>query len=294
MRIFVTGARGAIGQQLTDALVDAGHTVVAASRHPEHYDGAGTVVPFDLDGVLPDHRSAVGDLIASCDAAYYLVHALDRRDFEATDRRRCERFADLWGPDRRVVYLGGLGADHAVSPHLRSRHEVGRILRRRCDTVELRASIVLGPASTSFRLVRTLSRVASRWPLPLLVPKAADTATQPIAQHDLTTALVDALDLASGVYDVGGPEIVTFAELMERSAAAQGRSLRVRPRLWIGPEWAGPSAALLADVDARATTALFRSMGTHTVVRPDHALPTRRRPRTGVDEALQHALLASV
>jgi uncharacterized protein YbjT (DUF2867 family) len=293
MRIFVTGARGAIGQQLTDALVDAGHTVVAASRHPEHYDGAGKVVPFDLDGPLPGDRDAVGHLLASCDAAYYLIHALDRRDFEAIDRRRAERFADLWGPDRRVVYLGGLGADEGASPHLRSRHEVGRILRRRCDTVELRASIVLGPGSMSFRLVRTLSSLASRWPLPLLVPRAAHTATQPIAQRDLTTALVDALDLAAGVYDVGGPDIVTFAELLERSAAAQGRSLQVRPRLWIGPEWAGPGAALLADVDPRATTALFGSMATRTVVRPDHALPRQRRPTTGIDAALKHALLAS-
>src|SRR4029079_5036017 len=109
---------------------DAGHTVVAATRHPEDYDGVGAVVPFDLDGPWPPERSDADEVIASCDAAYYLIHALDRRDFEATDRRRAERFADLWGPDRRVVYLGGLGTDQGASPHLRSRHEVGRILRR--------------------------------------------------------------------------------------------------------------------------------------------------------------------
>src|SRR3954449_4141561 len=108
MRIFVTGARGAIGRDLTAALSDAGHVVVAAPRQPADYEGAASVVPFDLDGPLPVEASAASEVIAACDAAFYLVHALDRRDFESTDRRRAEQFADVWGPDRRVVYLGGL------------------------------------------------------------------------------------------------------------------------------------------------------------------------------------------
>src|SRR6476620_2708938 len=104
MRIFVTGARGAVGRVLVDALIDAGHEVVAGTRRPETYTGPGTVVPFDLDRRGRSAASPAVDppgvtqALASCDAAFYLVHALDRRDCEAVDRRRAERFADLWGP----------------------------------------------------------------------------------------------------------------------------------------------------------------------------------------------------
>ncbi|CAN5499300.1 NAD(P)H-binding protein [soil metagenome] len=286
MEIFVTGATGAIGRPLVQALVAEGHHVLAGTRHPETYVGPATAVRFDLDAVEgpePDHASATAD------AAFYLVHALDDRHFAAVDRDRVERFAELWGPDRPVVYLGGLGEPGLGSEHLRSRHEVGLILRARCTTIELRAAMVLGAESISFKLLARLGRLASYWPLPVPVPSASTARTQPIGQADLVEALVRALELAPGSYDVGGPEVIRYADLIERSALAQGRSLKVLPIVDLDPEWIGPGTALVAGVDPWATSALFAGMGTETVVRAGHEMPGRR-PATSIDEALAQAL----
>lgn len=290
MEIFVTGATGAVGRPLVTALVAAGHDVLAATRRPEAYEGPGTPVRFDLDAdgsIDPGHRAG------GADASFYLVHALEDPDFAAVDRGRAERFADHWGPDRPVVYLGGLGVPGLGSPHLRSRHEVGAILRARTACVELRAALVIGADSISFQLLARLGRLASWSPLPVLAPTASTARTQPIGQADLVDALVHGLGLAPGTYDIGGPEVIRYADLIERSARAQGRSLTVLPIVPIDPEWIGPGTALAAGVDPWATTALFAGMGEETVVRPDHEVPGPRRATTSLDDALAQALAAS-
>jgi uncharacterized protein YbjT (DUF2867 family) len=288
VQILVTGATGAVGAELVPALVAAGHDVTAATRRPSTYPGAGRPVTFDLDAPA----AAAADLDAA-DAAYYLVHGLDRGDVGDVDRARAERFASAWGPERPVVYLGGLGPVASPSEHLRSRHEVGAILRERCRTVELRASIVIGARSLSFRLAKVLSCVAGLSPLPVVVPSAARVRTQPVAQDDLTAALVAALGLEPGRYDIGGREVVTFAELMERTARAQGRTLRTLPLLPVGADWFGPAASLVAGVDPWATTSLLASMATETVVDDRLRPPGADGSGTPLDAALSLALAAS-
>ncbi len=289
MQILVTGATGAVGSELVPALVSAGHDVVAATRRPSSYDGPGRAVTFDLDADDIDPDGA----LARADAAYYLVHALDREAVADVDRTRAERFAEAWGPDRPVVYLGGLGPRSSPSEHLRSRHEVGEVLRSRCRAIELRASIVIGPRSLSFQLARRLACLTGLSPLPVVVPSAARVRTQPIAQADLTTALVAALDLEPGTYDIGGDEVVTFAELMERTAAAQGRRLRTIARLPVGADWFGPAASVVAGVDPWATTSLLASMATETVVDDARRPPGASGRGTSLDDALRRALDAA-
>lgn len=289
MRILVTGATGAVGSELVPALVNAGHDVLAATRRPHAYTGPGTAVTFDLDAADPDPD----DVLTGADAAYYLVHGLDRADVADVDRARAERFAAVWGPDRPVVYLGGLGPRSSPSEHLRSRHEVGDLLRDRCRTVELRTSIVIGPRSLSFRLARRLACVTGLSPFPVVVPSAARVRTQPIAQADLTAALVAALDLAPGSYDIGGDEVVTFAELMERTAAAQGRTVRTIARLPIGADWFGPAASVVAGEDPWATTSLLASMATETVVDDARRPPAPDGTGTPLDTAIARALDAA-
>ncbi|WCO65442.1 NAD-dependent epimerase/dehydratase family protein [Iamia majanohamensis] len=286
MRILLTGATGAVGAELAPALVAAGHEVVAATRRPSAYAGPGSAVTFDLDG----GDGALAAAVEGVDAAYYLVHGLDRRDVAAVDRTRAARFARAWGPERPVVYLGGLGPDDTGSPHLRSRHEVGAVLRDRCAAVELRASIVIGPRSLSFQLLKVLSCIAGTSPLPVAVPASSAALTQPIAQRDLTAALVAALDLAPGVYDVGGEEVLSFRALLERAAAAQGRTLRTAPVVPLGADWFGPLASVLAGVDPWATTSLFASMATETVVDDARRPPGPDGRATDLDTALALAL----
>lgn len=289
MQIFVTGASGAVGGALVPALERAGHTVIAATRDPDAYEGSGRTVAFDLDADLDPPTG----LARRCDAAYYLVHALDRADFAATDRRRAERFARWWGAERSVVYLGGLGAEGAASAHLRSRHEVGAILAGHCRTTELRASLLIGARSVSFQLLAGLGDLVGRSPVTVPVPAAATTRTQPIGQDDLVKLLVGALDVAPGCYDVGGPDVVTYAELIERSARIQGHDLRTASVLPVGAEWAGPAAALLTGTDPWAASALFAGMGTEAVVRPGHELPGPLAATMRLDDAIAAALAAA-
>src|SRR4051812_29314306 len=245
MQILVTGATGAVGRPLAVALERDGHAVLAATRHPNRYTGVGRAVGFDLDGGGEPRPLADLDpdgVASGCEAAYYLVHALEDPAFADLDRRRAQRFADWWGPDRTLVYLGGLGSEETDSAHLRSRHEVGEILRDRCRTVELRASLMIGARSLSFRLMARLGELAGRSPVPVPLPTDADTLTQPIAQSDLVRLLVAGLDFQPGVHDIGGPDIVTYRELIERSARAQGEDLDAEPKMPIPPALLGPGA----------------------------------------------------
>ncbi len=219
MKILVTGATGFIGSSLVPALLEAGHQVRAATRHPQDYDGPGEPVEVDL--------ADAGKLAAAldgCDAAYYLVHAMEgdpRADFRETDRRSAHTFADVAGPlGIRVVYLGGLDSDDEESEHLQSRLEVGRILRERTDAVELRAAVVVGPGGASYEMLKGL---VDRLPV-MLTPTWARSKTQPIGLRDALRYLVGALDLPAGHYDIGGREVLTYVEMLERYAEITGRS----------------------------------------------------------------------
>lgn len=292
MEIFVTGATGAIGRPLVGALMAAGHDVMAASRTSPSEPGPVPHVTFDLDGPIGGDARETLD---RADAAYYLVHALGDPGFAGLDRHRAERFAALWGPERRVVYLGGLGQPGQGSPHLRSRHEVGDILRVRTNAVELRAALVIGADSLSFQLLSRLGHLAGRSPLPLPfpAPTASTARTQPIGEADLLRSLIHALDVPAGSYDIGGPEVIRYADLMERSARVQGLRLGICPSVPMPPELIGPLAALLADVDPWATAALFAGMGDETVARRTHRLPGPDLATTPLDDAIRAALTAA-
>ena len=232
--MLVTGASGFVGRSLVPELLAAGHDVRAATRHPTTYRGPGEPVLLDvLDG------TGLADALDGCDVAYYLVHSMEAAGFAAADRDAAARFAGVAAAaGARVVYLGGLG-EGAVSEHLRSRHEVGRILRDGADTVELRAAIVLGRGGASFEIMRQL---VDRLPA-MVCPKWVTTRCQPIALPDMVRYLVAAPGLDAGCYDVGGPDILTYEEMMRRYATLTGRRRLIvkvpvlTPRLsslWLG------------------------------------------------------------
>ena len=199
--MLVTGASGFVGRSLVPELLAAGHDVRAATRRPAAYQGPGKPVLLDvLDG------TGLAGALDGCDVAYYLVHSMEAAGLAAADRDAAARFAAAAAAaGARVVYLGGLGQG-AVSEHLQSRHEVGRILREGADTVELRAAIVLGRGGASFEIMRQL---VDRLPA-MVCPKWVTTRCQPIALPDMVRYLVAAPGLDAGCYDVGGPDILTY------------------------------------------------------------------------------------
>ena len=225
MRVLLTGATGYVGGCLLAELERRGIAVRCLARRPEKL--AGRAGP--QTEVMAGDATDPADLARACagiDVAYWLVHSMESGvDFERADRLAAERFAAAAREAGvgRIVYLGGLGADDdRLSAHLRSRHEVGAILRAGGhDVVEFRASIIIGAGSFSFDLVRTL---VERLPV-MICPAWLATPTQPIAIGDVVAYLAAALDLPPGgprIFEIGGPDKVSYGAIMREYARQRG------------------------------------------------------------------------
>jgi uncharacterized protein YbjT (DUF2867 family) len=294
MRILLTGATGYVGGRLLPVLETLGHEVRCLARHPAHLAsrvGRGTqIVAGDVLNL-----ASLTPALEGIDAAYYLVHAMgEGGGFEERETMGAQNFAAAARAAGvgRIVYLGGLGAEHSeLSPHLRSRHEVGRILRESgVPTLELRASIVIGSGSLSFEMVRALCEH-----LPVMItPRWVSVLAQPIAIQDLIEYLVQALDVPideRGIVEIGGADQLSYAALMhEYMRQRRLRRLLIPVPLltpWISSLWLG----LVTPLYARVGRKLIESMKYPTIVQNDLATRLFRvRPR-GAAEAVRAALL---
>ncbi|HMO10842.1 MAG TPA: SDR family oxidoreductase [Actinotalea sp.] len=244
----VTGVTGYVGGRLVPELLDAGHRVRAVARHPSRlrdrpwYD--------DVEAVAADSGDldAIRAALEGVDVAYYLIHSLGSgAKFEARDRRVALTFAQAAREAGvgRIVYLGGLHPDtDDLSPHMASRKEVGDILLASgVPTAVLRAAVILGSGSASFEMMRYLTE---RLPA-MTTPRWVDNRVQPIAIRDVLRYLVGSADLPAEVsraFDIGGPDVLTYRQMMQRYAAVAGLRRRVivpvgvlTPRLsslWVG------------------------------------------------------------
>jgi uncharacterized protein YbjT (DUF2867 family) len=291
---LVTGASGYVGGRLVAELERRGRRVRCLARRPEDVRPRVAATTEVVPGDVLDPRS-LPPALAGVDAACYLVHSMGSRgDFEAEDRQAAANFAAAARAAgvRRIVYLGGLGRGPGLSRHLHSRQEVGRILRDSgVPTLELRSSIVIGSGSLSFEMVRAL---VERLPV-MIMPRWVSQPTQPLAIEDLIEVLAAALALevsASSVVEIGGPERVSYADLMREYGRQRGlRRLMLRvpvlsPRLsslWLG---------LVTPLYARVGRELIESTRNPTVVSDDSArrLFPAWRPRS-VSEAIARALV---
>lgn len=243
-RTLVTGVTGYVGGRLVQELLDAGHDVVCLARSPaklarrEWFDDV-TVVSVDVRDVQGTTAAMEG-----CDAAFYLVHSMDGEgDFARRDREMADAFreaAEAAGIGR-IVYLGGLGIedDDVLSEHLRSRHEVGRTLAGgTVPVIELRAAVVIGSGSASFEMLRHLVDM-----LPVMVtPRWVNTRCQPIAIRDVLTYLCGAVSIdveadEHRILEIGGPDILTYREMMVIFAEVAG----LRPRIIVPVPVLSPS-----------------------------------------------------
>lgn len=282
MRILVSGATGFVGRALAAALDEAGHHVVAGTRQPGRYEGTGESVALDVAD-----RASVEAALEGCDAAYYLVHSMEGPDFEERDRAAATAFAAAAGhAGPRVVYLGGLGGDDNPSPHLRSRHEVGRILREGADAVELRAAMVIGWGGASFEIMRQL---VERLPV-MVCPRWVTTRCQPIALDDVVRYLVASLDIPTGCYDVGGPDVLTYEQMLHRFAALTGRRRLILKVPVLTPTLSAHWIGLVTDQPASIGRPLAEGLAAEVVAADERIRSLVPFDLLGFDEAVRLAL----
>ena len=220
----MAGAGGFVGRALVPELSRAGYAVRRLARNPAALEPAGDEggvedVAFDLDEPAPPVAALSG-----VDTAFYLVHAMGAgAGFAERDRTYAERFAAAARAAgvRHVVYLGGLHPrTMPLSEHLRSRQEVGDILRTGCGALHVRAGIIIGRGSASFEIMRDLVR---RLPV-MVTPRWLRNSCQVIELGDAVAALVAAVDLPGGrEVDLAGPEVLTYREMLLRLADLTGR-----------------------------------------------------------------------
>ncbi|WP_290055418.1 NAD(P)H-binding protein [Amycolatopsis solani] len=288
MRVLVAGASGFVGSRLCPALEGAGHDVLAMTRHPAKYRGAGKAVRGDVADA-----GSLRDALEGVEAAYYLVHSLDSADFKRRDADAAREFARAAADAgvRRIVYLGGLGDDDdSLSEHLASRREVERLLGETGVPVTvLRAGIVIGHGGTSWELTRQLVEH-----LPAMVtPRWVRTRTQPIAIADVVRYLAGVLDHpeAEGkTFEIGGPEVLAYRDMLQRVAAIEGRPLLILPVPLLSPRLSSYWLSLVTDIDVTTGRALIDSMTNEVVVRDDAIRRIVEFEPLGYDDAVLQAL----
>ena len=288
---LIAGASGYVGGRLLKTLEAHGEPVRCLARKPEFLTSRVAPSTEVVRGDVLDAESLQGAL-AGVHTAYYLVHSMGTAEFEKVDRLGAVNFAAAAAKAgvKRLIYLGGLGRGDDLSPHLRSRQEVGRILRESgVPTIELRASIVIGSGSLSFEMVRAL---VDRLPV-MVTPRWVRMRAQPIAIEDLIEYLLQARTVAladSIVVEVGGPDRVTYAQLMHEYAGQRGLRRFMIPVPLLTPRLSSLWLGLVTPLYATVGRKLIESIPHETLV---HAELAQRlfdvRPR-GYREAIQRAL----
>lgn len=257
--VLVIGATGYVGGRLVPRLLDAGYRVRAMGRSLAKLSSRPWATHPRVELVKGDvlDEESLGKAVQGCWAAFYLVHSMvsASRDFAEKDRRSAMNMVltAARGGLERIIYLGGLGCtdDPKLSKHLRSRHEVARILHEGpVPATILRAAMILGSGSASFEMLRYL---VDRLPL-MLTPTWVHTPVQPISIRNVLNYLHGCLERDETVgqtFDIGGPEVLTYESLIEMYAEVAGLPKRIIiPLPWITPRLSSLWIHLITPIPA--------------------------------------------
>mgnify|MGYP003630057531 FL=1 len=291
--ILLTGATGYVGGRLLLALEQRGAKLRCLARRPEILRPKVAASTEVVAGDVLD-RASLDPVMEGVKVAYYLIHSMGAKgSFEEQDRLAAHNFAEAAREAgvERIIYLGGLGnEDEELSAHLRSRQEVGQILGSTgVPVLEFRASIVIGSGSLSFEMIRSL---VERLPI-MITPKWVMRSAQPIAIEDLIGYLIAALDLVqleSRVFEIGGADQVSYAEIMRVYARCRGLRIRMIPVPVLTPYLSSLWLGLITPLYARIGRKLIESIVHSTVVTDASALIVFTIQPMGIEAAISRAL----
>ena len=291
--ILLTGASGYVGGRLLKLLEHRGHRMRCLARRPEVLKQKTAPSTEVVSGDVLD-RPSLDSALQGVHTAYYLVHSMGSSgSFEEADRQAALNFgrAAMAAGVERIIYLGALGSDEQeLSPHLRSRQEVGHILRRSgVPVLEFRASIVIGSGSLSFEMIRSL---VERLPV-MITPKWVKVPAQPIAIDDLLEYLALGLQIPNSgcrVVEIGGADQVSYADIMRVYARQRGMRCRMIPVPVLTPFLSSLWLGLVTPLYARIGRKLIESIVHPTVVKDPAALTAFAVRPVGVEEAVRRAL----
>lgn len=298
MKVLVTGATGYVGGRLVPKLLEEGHTVRVLAREPHRLDS----VPWrdDVEMVQGDlqERADVARAMNSIDVVYYLVHSMSSAgNFEEVERSVATIVAEESSAAgvSRIVYLGGLHPEGKLSRHLGSRKEVGDILLASgVPTIALQAGVIIGSGSASFEMIRHLTEILPAMP----APKWVRNRIQPIAVRDVLHYLVKSATLPAEInraFDIGGPDVFRYVELMNGYAKEAGLKERIILALpvltpWLASQWVN----LVTPIPRSLAVPIIESL-LHDAVMKNHdidaVIPPPAEGLTGYRRAVELALV---
>ncbi|MRR54002.1 MAG: NAD-dependent epimerase/dehydratase family protein [Deltaproteobacteria bacterium] len=289
--ILVAGATGFIGKRLVTALLAEGFRVrVVVRSHGRQFPHEVETIPGDLLD-----RSSLDSVLDGIDTAFYLVHSMaaGRAGFERRDRQAAENFVSAANRTglRRAIYLGGLGeTGSGLSKHLASRLEVAEILKSgNFMTTVLRAAIIIGSGGASYEIIKAL---VERLPV-MITPKWVSTSCQPIAVRDvikyLTGCLLDERT-AGDTFDIGGPEILTYREMMQRFARIRNRKILIIPVPFLTPRLSSYWVGLVTPAKPSVAIPLIEGLRNEVICRDKRIREILPIPLTSFDESIRIAM----
>ena len=291
---LVFGASGYIGSHLAPYLASRGLPVRATSRNVNVIEGRGWqgVELAEADALEPESLDSV---LADVDIAYYLVHSMAAgKNFPELDATAARNFADAAARQgvKRIVYLGGLVPEAPKSKHLRSRQETGDILRAGSVPVtEVRAGMIIGPGSAAWEVIRDL---VNHLPI-MITPRWVFSRSTPIALSNLLHYLADApaiAETAGEIYDVGGADELTYAEIMQQYAELVGKRTRIIPVRVLTPRLSSYWLRLVTSVPTNIARALIDGLSQDVIAHDDRLVSLVPQKLLGFREAAVEALEA--